>query len=86
MSKLKKSASEEDMLKTFSRRDVSLGKDGALVFSKLGYALPTKKEGEPKWLVKDITGYVKMGQTLAIIGASGSGKTTTLDALALRMR
>ncbi len=26
-----------------------------------------------------------MGQTLAIIGASGSGKTTTLDALALRM-
>ncbi|UPR02354.1 ABC transporter [Chloropicon primus] len=77
---MKKSPSTE----AFVKEEQSLGKDGALVFNKVGYRLPGGTD-EGKWLVKGITGYVKFGQTLAIIGASGSGKTTTLDALALRM-
>ena len=82
-SRMKKSASEE-ALNAFVKEDSTLGTDGGLFFQNLGYQLPDKN-GEGKWLVKGITGYVLLGQTLAIIGASGSGKTTTLDALALRM-
>ena len=50
---MKKSASEE-ALNAFSRGESSLGADGALVFDKVGYQLPSSE----KWLVKDITGYV----------------------------
>ena len=69
---MKKSTSYSDFeaLDKFSKDDSGLGKDGALIFDKVGYFLPNVD----KWLVKDITGYVKCGQTLAIIGASGSGK------------
>ncbi len=50
---LKKSGSEE-ALNAFTRGESSLSADGALVFDRVGYKLPSSD----KWLVKDVTGYV----------------------------
>lgn len=77
---MKKSQSEEALAELAENQ--TLGTDGNLTFQNVGFALPGKQN---KWLVKDVTGYVKAGQMLAIIGASGAGKTTMLDSLALRM-
>ena len=76
-----------------SRGGISLGKDSSgaggvaehvpasLQFSDLSYTLPTGQV-----ILDSITGSVKSGQTLAIIGASGSGKSTFLDLLSRKSK
>eukprot|EP00759_Apiculatamorpha_spiralis_P028833 PhF_6_TR31356/c0_g1_i1/m.45883/K05681/ABCG2, CD338; ATP-binding cassette, subfamily G (WHITE), member 2 len=56
-----------------------------LAFRDLKYSIPPQKKGEEaKQILKGVTGYVKQGQMLAILGPSGAGKTTMLDILARR--
>ncbi|CAM4904796.1 unnamed protein product [Rotaria socialis] len=45
---------------------------------------PSKEVGEPKVLLKGVSGIVKPGQLVAIMGASGAGKTTLMNVLAHR--
>lgn len=41
-------------------------------------------QGQEKQLLQDVSGYVKPGQLVALMGSSGAGKTTLMDALAQR--
>ena len=51
----------------------------ALEVHGLGYALPQNgKQGADRRLVQDISFTVQAGETLVLLGRSGSGKTTTL--------
>lgn len=52
----------------------------ALHFSNISYTLGART------ILSDITGHVKPGQVMAIMGASGAGKTTFLDILARRSK
>jgi ABC-type multidrug transport system ATPase subunit len=53
-------------------------------FQNLGYTIKGKKNNPDKVLLKNISGIVKPGSVLAIMGPSGAGKTTLLDVLANR--
>eukprot|EP00741_Cyanophora_paradoxa_P015482 tig00020902_g14945.t1 len=50
-----------------------------LSFSGLSYSFGGRKE-----LLRDVTGFVRSGDLLALMGPSGGGKTTLLDVLADR--
>jgi ABC-type multidrug transport system ATPase subunit len=41
---------------------------------------------EDKVILKGVSGFVKPGQLLAIVGSTGAGKTTLLDLLAGKVR
>ncbi|KAG8664946.1 uncharacterized protein FPOAC1_012923 [Fusarium poae] len=41
-------------------------------------------EGQEKQLLQNVSGFVKPGQLVALMGSSGAGKTTLMDALAQR--
>lgn len=67
---------------------------GTLVFEKaqgniafknvdFSYGVVNAKEGETKWALKDVSFELKPGETLALVGRSGSGKSTA-SALLLR--
>ncbi|CAF0826300.1 unnamed protein product [Adineta ricciae] len=45
---------------------------------------PWKEVGQPKMLLKGVSGIAKPGQLMAIMGASGAGKTTLLNILTQR--
>ncbi|KAI8347183.1 P-loop containing nucleoside triphosphate hydrolase protein [Choanephora cucurbitarum] len=53
-----------------------------LVFHNIGYTLPTTKQP----ILQQVTGRVKSGEVMAIMGPSGAGKTTLLDILANRTK
>lgn len=40
-----------------------------------------KIEGEPNWILRDVSFTVEPGQTVAIVGATGAGKTTIINLL-----
>ena len=52
-------------------------------FNSITYSVPAK--GESKKLLNNVSGIVKPGTVLAIMGPSGAGKTTLLDVLANRV-
>ncbi|OBZ84945.1 putative ATP-dependent permease [Choanephora cucurbitarum] len=52
-----------------------------LVFHNIGYTLPAKQS-----ILEHVTGRVKSGEVMAIMGPSGAGKTTLLDILANRTK
>lgn len=54
-----------------------------LSWSNLSYAVPVKKQGD-KVLITDIHGAAVPGRMVALMGASGAGKTTLIDVLAHR--
>lgn len=51
-------------------------------WENLGYKVSVK--GKDKIILNGLTGFVKPGSMLAILGASGAGKSTFLDLLADR--
>lgn len=48
----------------------------------ISYTVPTK-DG-PKQLLNDVSGFVRAGQLTALMGSSGAGKTTLIDAITQR--
>eukprot|EP01083_Nonionella_stella_P176820 619668_1 len=56
-----------------------------LEFDNIQFSVPEKKGGGRKRILKGISGVAEPGQFLAIIGASGAGKTSLLNTLASRL-
>ncbi|KAK7743073.1 hypothetical protein SLS62_010705 [Diatrype stigma] len=62
--------------------DYLLTKQTVFTFKNINYFV--HHEGKEKQLLRDVSGYVKPGQLVALMGASGAGKTTLMDALSQR--
>jgi ABC-type multidrug transport system ATPase subunit len=65
--------------------DAKLSKIETLSWENVTYALPPDKGGKEKVLLNGISGQVRAGQVVAILGGSGAGKTTLLNTLAGRI-
>ncbi|KAH7310719.1 ABC-2 type transporter-domain-containing protein [Stachybotrys elegans] len=63
------------------RSDV-LDHQTTFTFKNINYVV--QHDGKPKQLLHDVSGYVKPGQLVALMGSSGAGKTTLMDVLAQR--
>ncbi len=50
----------------------------AITFRNVWFAYPDAA-AEPRWVLRDVSFTVRAGQTLAIVGATGSGKSALLD-------
>jgi ATP-binding cassette subfamily G (WHITE) protein 2 (SNQ2) len=82
-------AIERDPEKTISgsssmsetKGDVSVG-ETTFTFENIDYFV--HHEGKEKQLLQSVSGYVKPGQLVALMGSSGAGKTTLMDVLAQR--
>lgn len=61
--------------------DVSVG-ETTFTFENIDYFV--HHEGKEKQLLQSVSGYVKPGQLVALMGSSGAGKTTLMDVLAQR--
>ena len=48
----------------------------------VGFRYPATAESEPRWVLRDITFTIPAGGTLAVVGATGSGKSAMLELLA----
>jgi ATP-binding cassette subfamily B multidrug efflux pump len=48
----------------------------------VGFHYPVTPESEPRWVLRDITFTIPAGATLAVVGATGSGKSAMLELLA----
>jgi ATP-binding cassette subfamily B multidrug efflux pump len=53
---------------------------GQIEFRNVWFAYQ-KSEGEPEWVLRDVSFTVEPGQTLAIVGHTGAGKTTLISLL-----
>ncbi|PNH50444.1 hypothetical protein VD0003_g6719 [Verticillium dahliae] len=54
------------------------------VFTFKDISYYVRHQGREKQLLKDVSGFVKPGQLVALMGSSGAGKTTLMDVLAQR--
>ncbi|MEM6336416.1 MAG: ABC transporter ATP-binding protein [Bacteroidota bacterium] len=64
-------------------RTTPLGRaEGRITFENVWFAYEEPAEGEEtNWILKDVSFTIEPGQTLALVGATGSGKTTILNLL-----
>jgi len=51
-------------------------------FRGVGFHYPPAGDAEPRWVLRDISFRVSAGATLAVVGATGSGKSALLELLA----
>ncbi|KAG9049169.1 hypothetical protein FS837_010988 [Tulasnella sp. UAMH 9824] len=63
-------------------KEATFQRGKTLTWKDVNYVVPVP--GGTRRLLHDVTGYVKSGQLVALMGASGAGKTTALDVLAQR--
>ncbi len=54
---------------------------GAIEFKNVWFAYEENEDGEPDWILKDISFTVEPGETAALVGATGAGKTTIMNVL-----
>ena len=50
-------------------------------FENVWFAYENNAEGEPEWILKDVSFTVRKGQKIAFVGPSGGGKSTTINLL-----
>ncbi|MGW7018753.1 ABC transporter ATP-binding protein [Streptomyces decoyicus] len=80
---LKEPALKEPALTEPAAQDPASAGTGGLVFSSVEFRYPDAPPDSPP-LLKDITLHIRPGETMALVGATGSGKTT-LTALVPRL-
>jgi ATP-binding cassette subfamily B protein len=51
-------------------------------FRRVGFHYPTVGDNAPRWVLRDVSFTVPAGATLAVVGATGSGKSALLELLA----
>lgn len=51
----------------------------SLEFRGVWFAYPSEDSGNPRWALRDVSFSVPVGSTVAIVGATGSGKSALLD-------
>ena len=51
----------------------------SLEFRNVGFHFPAAEGQQPRWVLRDISFRVEAGGTLAVVGATGSGKSALLD-------
>ena len=54
---------------------------GEIRFEHVSFAYATTEDGEPDWVLEDVTFTVGAGQKVAIVGHTGAGKTTIINLL-----
>lgn len=54
---------------------------GEIEFRNVWFAYQDTPEGEPDWVLRDVSFKVPRGTSLALVGATGSGKTTIINLL-----
>ena len=50
-----------------------------LEFRDVGFHFPTPEGSEPRWVLRHVSFSVGAGETLAVVGATGSGKSALID-------
>lgn len=55
--------------------------DGNIAFKNVWFSYDQDGEEDPKYVLKDISFEVKSGQTIALVGATGAGKSSTINIL-----
>jgi ATP-binding cassette subfamily B protein len=50
-----------------------------LEFRNVGFHFPVPQGGEPRWVLRNVSFTVPAGGTLAVVGATASGKSTLID-------
>jgi ATP-binding cassette subfamily B protein len=48
-------------------------------FRNVGFHYPSDVNGEPRWVLRDVSFTVPAGATLGVVGATGSGKSALID-------
>jgi ATP-binding cassette subfamily B protein len=54
---------------------------GGIEFDHVWFAYKTPEGREPEWVLRDVSFRIAPGEQIAIVGATGSGKTTTIKLL-----
>jgi len=54
---------------------------GDISFKNVWFSYDQDEEADPKYVLKDISFEVKSGQTIALVGATGAGKSSTINIL-----
>ncbi|MGB1840517.1 MAG: ABC transporter ATP-binding protein [Longimicrobiales bacterium] len=54
---------------------------GEIVFEHVWFAYGTTEDGEPDWVLKDVSFTIAPGEKVAIVGHTGAGKTTLINLL-----
>ena len=55
--------------------------DGDITFENVWFAYNHLEDGEPDWVLRGVSFKIERGQNVAIVGATGSGKTTIISLL-----
>jgi len=51
----------------------------AIEFRNVGFHYPSDPEGQPRWVLRNVSFTVPAGATLGVVGATGSGKSALID-------
>ncbi|MBT8488969.1 MAG: ABC transporter ATP-binding protein/permease, partial [Gemmatimonadetes bacterium] len=62
-------------------RALPAGGRGQIVFENVWFAYGDDEDGEPDWVLEDVSFTVAPGEKVAIVGHTGAGKTTLINVL-----